>query len=70
MYYGLNYLTKKPLYSISEMLEIINRVELHEINEIMREIIKPNNLIIGTIGKVNESTMENINELIKSFDKS
>jgi predicted Zn-dependent peptidase len=70
MYYGLNYLTKKPLYSISEMLEIINRVELHEINEIMREIIKPNNLIIGTIGKVDKSTMENINKLIKSFDKS
>jgi len=67
MYYGLNYLKSKPLYNISDMLNNIDNIQLNEVNSIIKEIFKGENLIIGTIGKVSDTESKEIIEIINSF---
>jgi predicted Zn-dependent peptidase len=67
MYYGMNYLKAKPMYNITDMLENIDSVKLDELNALVRKIFVSNNLIIGTIGKVNDSDSETIINLIQQL---
>ena len=67
MYYGMNYLKSKPMYNITDMLENIESVTLNDLNMLVRNLFTSNNLIIGTIGKVNNSDTEKIIKLIEEL---
>lgn len=67
MYYGINYLKSKPMYSITDMLNNIDSVTLNDLNTIVKKLFVSDNLIIGTIGKVNDSDTEKIIKLINQF---
>ena len=68
MYYGMNYLKSKPMYSITDMLDNIESVTLNDLNTLVKKLFVSNNLIIGTIGKVNDSDTEKIIKLINELD--
>ncbi len=67
MYYGMNYLNKKPLDSLSKMLERIEEINFEQINSIIKQILQPSNIIIGTIGKLSKSESESIAKCVKNF---
>ena len=67
MYYGMNYLVKKPLYSLSDVLNNIDSVKLSDLNSITKSILTKDNIIIGTIGKVSDSDIKEINKLVADF---
>jgi predicted Zn-dependent peptidase len=67
MYYGMNYLIKKPLYSLSDILRTIDDVKLSDLNDITKSILTKDNIIIGSIGKVSDSDIKEINKLIVDF---
>lgn len=64
MHFGMNYLIKKPLYNIAECLELINKVSLEQINKLFNLIFNNNNIIIGTIGRVDNNMQKDIKKLI------
>jgi hypothetical protein len=67
MFYGMNYLQKKPLYSISDILNEINNVSIKDMNNVIKNIINENNIIIGTIGHVEITEKSEIEKIINDF---
>ena len=67
IYYGKNYLDKKPLYNISDMINNIEKINLDEINTIITKLFNSRNIIIGTIGNISESDQNNIIKLLEDF---
>ena len=67
MYFGMNFLTKRPLDSLSTIMELIDKVELKQINDFCKKIFIKDNFIIGTIGKLSPTLSTQINELINSI---
>ena len=56
------------MYSITDMLDNIESVTLNDLNTVVKKLFVSNNLIIGTIGKVNNSDTEKIIKLINELD--
>jgi len=67
MYFGMNYLVKKPLYNLSNIMNKVENVKLTDINMICQKIFTLDNIIIGTIGKQSTSLDTKINQIIKSL---
>jgi len=67
IYYGMRYLFKKPLYNISEMLDLIDSISMDNMNEVIQNVLQSDNLVIGIIGKVSVDDTKKINQLIESF---
>jgi predicted Zn-dependent peptidase len=67
MYFGMNYLIKKPLYNISDILQQIDDVKLSNINILCNKIFTADNIIIGTIGKLNTNIDKQIIKIINSL---
>jgi predicted Zn-dependent peptidase len=67
MYYGMNLLTKHPLYNLTDMLNNIESVTMNDIQTIIKQILNRNNLIIGTIGNVSEDVSSQIVQMINNF---
>ena len=65
MHFGMNYLIKKPLINIPDILYQINSVNLTNINLLCNKIFNKNNFVIGTIGKVSPKLFD---EIIKSIN--
>ena len=64
-YYGMHELTKKPYYSISEILDDIDKVTKKEINNIIKQLFNQDNLVIGIIGsKLSKDDIKLINSYI------
>jgi hypothetical protein len=70
MYYGIKYIEKLPLYSISDMMGIIRKITLEDVNKLFRMIFTKENLIVGTIGKVPDDYDEKIVKIIENFLKN
>ena len=68
MYYGMNYLTKYPLYNLTDIMNNIEKVTLDEINTMTKEIFKKSNLFIGTLGNISSGESKQIINLINEFD--
>lgn len=69
MYYGIRYIEKLPLYSISDMMENIRKITLDDVNKLFRMIFTKENLIVGTIGKVPDDYDKQIVKVINEFGK-
>jgi len=67
MYYGMNLLNHHPLYSLSDMLTNIENVSMEDIKNVISRIFNKNNIIIGTIGKLNSSDSVEIIKIIDNF---
>ena len=67
MHFGMNYLIKKPLYNISDILKEIENVELSNINMLCNKIFTTDNIIIGSIGKLNTTIDKQINQIINEL---
>ena len=67
MFYGMNYLYKKPFQNIYTVLNSINSIELENINLIINKIFTKDNFIIGTIGKLSHDLTPEIITLINSL---
>ena len=68
MYYGMNYLTKYPLYNLTDIMNKIEKVTLEEMNIMIKEIFKKSNLFIGTLGNISVDVSKQIGSLIDNFD--
>ena len=64
MYYGLNYIDKQPMLSISDMIDRVNNVKLDDMNHIIKKIFNNSNILIGTIGKLNNDIQSEIKKLV------
>jgi predicted Zn-dependent peptidase len=68
MYYGMNYLTKYPLYNLTDIMNNIEEVTLDQINNTTKEIFKKSNLFIATLGNISSDESNQIIKLIDNFD--
>ena len=67
MYYGMNYLNKKPLTNFYNTLNDINNVKLNDINTIINKLFIKDNFMIGTIGNVSSDIHNDIITLINTL---
>ena len=67
MYYGMRYLTSRPLSSLNELVADIYDVQIGDIEQIIKNTFKSSNLLIGSIGNVSASDSEKIIRLVDSF---
>jgi len=66
MLYGMNIIDNVPNYSLSDYKNIIDKISLNEINNLSKNIFNNKNFVIGTIGKISDSQINKINELINN----
>ena len=67
MHFGMSYLIKKPLLNISTIMEQIEEIKLSDINDLCKNIFRPDNFIIGTIGNVSPELNNVIIQMINSI---
>lgn len=67
MHYGHCFLNKLEITTIKDYIEKINMINIDKLKLILNELFKPKNLIIGTIGKNTEYSIDKIEKLIDSF---
>jgi predicted Zn-dependent peptidase len=67
MYYGMRYLTSRPLSSLNELVADIYDVQIGDIEQIIKNTFRSTNLLIGSIGNVSASDSEKIIRLVDSF---
>ena len=68
MYYGLRFINQLPMYNLSDMLNNIESVSMDDMNKVIKQIFRNDNIIIGTIGKVDTNAQNEIENLIKNFN--
>ena len=68
MYYGLRFINQLPMYNLSDMLNNIESVSMDDMNKVIQQIFRNDNIIIGTIGKVDNNAKNEIENIIKNFN--